>query len=168
MRPESNAARWSGPAALAARLFLGGVFFYASVDKILNPADFALAVYNYQILPDGLINLTALVMPWLELLLGVSLVTGLWLPGMVLWSNGLLWVFFLALLFNLFRGLDVHCGCFSTRPDPAGLPSIAWYLFRDLVFLVAGGFLSWRLFITRCDHRELVEHPFPWTMRHHD
>jgi len=61
---------------LIARLFLGRVFIYASVDKIFHPDDIARAVYNYQILPDGLINLTALVLPWLELLLGICLLTG--------------------------------------------------------------------------------------------
>lgn len=126
---------------LAARLFLGGVFLYASADKLFAPADFARAVYNYQILPDSLINLAALVLPWLEFLLGLCLITGVWLPGAVVWSNGLLWIFFAALLFNHFRGLDVHCGCFSSRPDPAAPPATAWYLLREPVFLVVAGYL---------------------------
>lgn len=126
---------------LAARLFLGGVFLYASADKLFAPAEFARIVYNYQILPDALINLAALVLPWLEFLLGLCLITGLWLPGALVWANGLLWVFFAALLFNHFRGLDVHCGCFSTRPDPASPPATAWYLVRDPVFLVIAGYL---------------------------
>jgi hypothetical protein len=71
----------TGWLALITRLFLGGVFIYASVDKVLHPADFARAVYNYQILPNGLINLTALLLPWLELLLGMCLLAGVWLPG---------------------------------------------------------------------------------------
>lgn len=49
----------------AARLFMGGVFLYASFDKILHPAAFAEAVYNYQILPDAAVNLAALTLPWL-------------------------------------------------------------------------------------------------------
>ena len=141
-RPTTDWLTW------ITRLFLSGIFIYASVDKILHPADFAGAVYNYQILPDGLINLTALMLPWLELLLGICLLTGVWLPGAVLWSNGLLWTFFLALLFNHYRGLDVHCGCFPTRPDPATPPPTAWYLFRDPVFLLAGGILMFRQFMT--------------------
>ena len=39
------------------RLALGAVFLYASYDKILHPAAFAKAVYNYQILPDEAISL---------------------------------------------------------------------------------------------------------------
>jgi uncharacterized membrane protein YphA (DoxX/SURF4 family) len=126
---------------LAARVFLGGVFLYACADKILHPADFARAVYNYQILPDQLVNLAALLLPWLELLLGVCLITGFGLPGAVLWSSGMLGVFFLALVFNMIRGLDVHCGCFSSSPDPAGSAPVAWYLVRDGFFLLCAGFL---------------------------
>ncbi len=137
----------TGWLTLIVRLFLGGVFIYASVDKILHLADFVRAVYNYQILPDGLINLTALALPWPELLLGVCLLTCRWLPGAVLWSNGLLWAFFLALLFNHYRGLDVHCGCFSNRPDPVSPPPTAWYLFRDPIFLLAAGYLMFRQFM---------------------
>lgn len=69
------------------------------------------------------------------------------IPGAVLWSNGLLWAFFLALLFNHYRGLDVHCGCFSTRPDPASPPPTAWYLFRDPIFLLTAGYLMFQQFM---------------------
>ncbi len=132
---------------LLARLVLGGILLYASADKILHPADFAKAVYNYQILPHELINLMALFLPWLELLLGVALIAGVWLPGAVLWANALLWTFFIALLVNQFRGIDVHCGCFSTRPDPASPPPTAWYLFRDPVFLLIAGFLAFKVYL---------------------
>jgi len=130
----------------AARIILGVVFLTAAWDKIVHPADFARAIFNYQILPDALINLSALVLPWLELLLGLCLVAGFWLPGAALWSVGLLAVFYAALLFNAYRGLDVHCGCFSTRPDPTSLPPTAWYILRDGFFLLVGGTLLFHLF----------------------
>jgi uncharacterized membrane protein YphA (DoxX/SURF4 family) len=107
----------------ALRLLLGAVFLYASYDKILNPEAFAQAVYNYQILPDAVVNLTALALPWLELLLGLCLVTGVWLPGATVTSAGLLLIFIAALVFNQVRGLDIHCGCFSTETtDGTGRP----------------------------------------------
>ena len=122
------------------RLILGVVFVLASVDKIFHPAPFAQAIYNYQILPDVFINLTAIILPWLELLLGILLICGLWLPGAAILANLLLLVFFGALLFNVARGLDVHCGCFSTSTE--GTPTTAWYLIRDTIFLVLGCVLS--------------------------
>ena len=72
-----------GPLALAARLILGAVFIYASLDKIAHPAAFAKDVYNYQILPDALISLTAIGLPWLELIIGAFLLIGLFREGSV-------------------------------------------------------------------------------------
>jgi len=81
-------------------------------------------VFNCQILPDAAVNLaTALILPWLEALLGLCLIAGFWLPGVTGVSTGLLAVFIGALVFNRMRGLDIYCGCFSTdtTTDPAGL-----------------------------------------------
>lgn len=129
-----------------ARLAMAGIFIYASLDKIAQPAAFAKDVYNYQILPDALINLTALVLPWLELFLGLCLLAGIWLPGAVLAVNGLLVVFLAALLFNTTRGLDINCGCFSTGAEAAAM-STTYYLIRDIAFLVIGAFLFVGVFL---------------------
>lgn len=132
--------------SLGARLILGAVFIYASMDKIAHPAAFAEAVYNYQILPDALIHLTAIILPWLELILGVLLILGIWLPGSVLLSNLLLVIFLSALVFNLARGLDVQCGCFSTGREGTNDNLMAWYVFRDALFLVPAFYLFHRTF----------------------
>jgi uncharacterized membrane protein YphA (DoxX/SURF4 family) len=144
-RSESRVLR---RAQLAARLIMAGIFIYASIDKIAHPAAFAKDVYNYQILPDAWINLTALVLPWLELFLGLCLLAGIWLPGAVLTVNGLLIVFLAALVFNLARGLDVNCGCFSTGSDTPAM-SAGWYLMRDAGFLALGAFLFYVVFSKR-------------------
>ena len=134
-------------ALIVARLILAGIFIYASLDKIAHPAAFAKDVYNYQILPDALINLTALVLPWLELFLGLCLLAGIWLPGAVLTVNGLMVVFLAALVFNLARGLDINCGCFSTGSEAPAM-SAGWYLLRDAGFLAVGIFLFYAVFLT--------------------
>lgn len=123
------------------RWILGIVFVYASYDKILDPKAFAEVIYNYQILPDILINICALVLPWLELALGICLIMGLMMPGTVLMVNLLLILFIGALFFNLYRGLDVSCGCFSTALDDR--PVDIWTVARDASFLL----LSFHLFI---------------------
>lgn len=144
-RTESKGLRWS---QVAARLIMAGIFIYASIDKIAHPATFAKDVYNYQILPDALINLTALILPWLELFLGLCLVAGIWLPGAVITVNGLLIVFIASLILNLARGLDVNCGCFSTGGDAPAI-SAGWYLLRDVGFLAVGVFLFYAVFLKR-------------------
>ena len=139
--------------ALIARLILGIVFIYASIDKILHPGAFAEAVYNYQILPDALINLTAIILPWLELLLGVFLVLRVFLPGAVLLSNLLLVTFFGAMSFNLARGLDINCGCFTTSQITSNL-CMCLYVIRDGIFLLLGIFLLSHIFFGK--HRVFV------------
>ncbi|MFN2352949.1 MAG: MauE/DoxX family redox-associated membrane protein [Desulfopila sp.] len=127
------------------RVFLGVVFVYASYDKILHPQAFALAVYNYQIVPDPFINLVALILPWLELLLGLCLLAGVWLPGATVVGSGLMLVFIGALFFNQIRGLDIHCGCFSTEvtEGSAGLGTVL----RDLGFFAVSLYLLVYVFL---------------------
>lgn len=124
---------------------MAGIFLYASIDKIAHPAAFAKDIYNYQILPDALINLTALELPWLELFLGLCLLAGVWLPGAVLAVNGLLLVFLASLVFNLARGLNVDCGCFGAGGMGPSM-STGGYLLRDLAFLALGIFLLFSVY----------------------
>jgi len=129
-----------------ARIVLGIVFVYASYDKILHPAAFAKIIYNYQILPDELINLAAIFLPWLELITGSLLIIGVWLPGSVFISNILLIIFFCALMYNKARGLDISCGCFSTSESVA--PESTLYILRDFSFVVIAVYLFFKFFIT--------------------
>ena len=132
---------------LLGRLALGFIFIFASIDKILNPAAFSEVISNYQLLPDQAINFMAIVLPWLELILGALLVAGLWLPGVVALATLLLVVFFLALLISLARGLDIQCGCFSTGAE--GKPQMLWTLARDALFLSVSFYLSYRTLFRR-------------------
>jgi uncharacterized membrane protein YphA (DoxX/SURF4 family) len=134
-------------ATYGARFFLGLLWIYASHDKVLQPEAFAQAVYNYQVLPDAAINLTALVLPWVELLIGICLLAGFWLPGASVLSTALLAGFAGTLMFNLYRGLDVYCGCFSTQAggDPANYLTVI----RDLSFLAVSVYLMVAVLFSR-------------------
>jgi len=125
---------------LAARVVLGCIFIVASLDKIIHPELFARTVYNYQLLPEVAVNVVALWIPWLELVGGVLLLLGLWVQGSVFLLTGLLLVFLGALGFNLARGLDVACGCFSTSSKDS---VTARTLLRDSLFLVVALYLFW-------------------------
>jgi len=115
------------------RIILAVVFIYASIDKIMHPHDFAKAVFNYQILPDYLINITAIFLPWLELILGICLLVNFWMNGASLTAFLLMLVFMAAISFNLMRGLDVGCGCFSSTTEE-GMTALT--LLRDILFFV--------------------------------
>jgi len=125
---------------LLARIILGCVFIYASLDKMAHPELFAEAVYNYQLSPEVAVNLVALWLPWLELLSGGLLVLGVWVHGSSLILSGLMLIFLAALGINLARGLDIHCGCFTTQGSD---PMTILTLVRDSLFLFFSLYLFW-------------------------
>lgn len=118
---------------------MGGIFIYAGLVKIGQPFDFARDIANYRLLPDAWVNLAAVGLPWLELVVGLCLMAGIWLPGAVVVLNGLLIAFLGALLLSGLRGIDVQCGCFGS--DPAASGSFIGYLLRDAVFLSLGALI---------------------------
>ncbi|EPR37434.1 methylamine utilization MauE [Desulfovibrio sp. X2] len=111
------------------RIALGLVFIVASLDKALNPQAFASIVYDYQLVPDLLVNPLALLLPWVELLAGLCLVFDMLTLGASFLAFGLMTVFLGALGINAARGLSVACGCFSTKTGGGG--DNLWYLLRD-------------------------------------
>lgn len=118
---------------LISRLILGGVFVYASLDKIGHPDRFAEIIYNYRLLPTEMVNLTALILPWVELLTGLLLISGrLILPSASILTF-LALIFFAAVGFNLARGLDFQCGCFTVSPEAKAAGVMT--LFRELALL---------------------------------
>jgi uncharacterized membrane protein YphA (DoxX/SURF4 family) len=120
-------------ASVIFRWAVGLIFIYASMDKLFHPSAFAVAVYNYKILPGGLINLVAITLPWLELVCGILLIIGLFPRAAALILSVLLVVFFFALSISLYRGIDISCGCFtvSTAAEKINIT----YMVRDVLVL---------------------------------
>ena len=93
---------------------VGILFIYASIDKIADPAYFAGNIQNYQLIPLSLINISAITLPWLELLCGVLILTGVWHRSASLIITFLTIVFIIAISSAIFRGLDIECGCYGS------------------------------------------------------
>jgi len=109
--------------SLFARVVLGVLFLYASMDKLGDPAVFAQSIGNYKILPANFSIAAATILPWLELLCGVSLLLGFFTKGSSLILTVLLFLFTLAVISALLRSLDISCGCFTQDP---GAQKIGW------------------------------------------
>lgn len=116
-------------------ILLAVVFLAACIPKIASPHDFAVAVFRYQILPHGLINLAAIYLPWLELVSAVALLAPGWRRGAALILFAMLAVFAAAMAFNLARGVNVSCGCFSVGEDAA--VSGWWNVARNIALMAA-------------------------------
>lgn len=98
---------------LLSRLLIAGMFIYAAFYKIIEPGSFAKSIWYYHLVPGNLINLMALVLPWLELLAGLALIVGVCYRGAVLWANLMMVVFIVALTTTISRGINIDCGCFK-------------------------------------------------------
>src|SRR2546422_3976141 len=95
------------------RLVLGTIFIIASIDKIAAPDAFAASVQAYHLAPYALVNLIALVLPWIELLCGTFLIAGVYVRGSSLMVSLLLGMFVIAMISALMRHLNIDCGCFG-------------------------------------------------------
>lgn len=122
------------------RVFLGAVFVYAGMHKILAPAHFAKVIYGYGLFPGAMINLTAIVLPFVELYAGIFLIAGIYPRAAALVICGMLMVFITAITINLIRGHEFDCGCFSFGEKESGM-AVVELLIRDIVLFSAGSYV---------------------------
>ena len=124
---------------LLIRCLLGLVFVYASYDKILDPGKFARDIANYHIVPFGLENSIAIILPWLELLIGAGIILGIFLDGSVVLSGSFLILFIVMIFQAMMRGFNIECGCGLKEGEMVGWNKIL----ENLVFLGAS-YLVWQ------------------------
>ena len=129
-----NLSRFGEPLLLALRLALGGTMLWAGLSKVGETALFALTVRAYDVLPLELVHGFAIVVPWIEILLGITLVLGFWVRSSGLASAVVLASFGVAIGINLFREADITCGCFGLDGTEGSLTDA---LIRDVLMIVA-------------------------------
>lgn len=124
----------SGFIQFLACLMLGGIFIYASIDKIAHPQAFARILADYRLLPAVTIHGVAAIFPWMECVAGVFLILGVYRRSAALLLSLLLVMFILVTGLNVLRGLNVACGCFSALGGRPENPVIV--IIRDLLILI--------------------------------
>jgi putative oxidoreductase len=117
---------------LLLRVYVGGVFIYASMYKINYPGEFAETIASYQLVPYWAVNFMSLVMPWAELVSGILMVLGVRTKSAAAAIAGMLVLFSLAILITLLRGIPIGCGCFTSVEDTLGWDTLG----RDLLWLM--------------------------------
>lgn len=119
---------------LLCRLAVGGIFIWASLDKLAHPAAFAKAIHHYRLVPYPLLHPLALLLPAIEFVAGTALLAGWRRRGAAVLCLGMLLVFVAAIASALVRGLDISCGCFDTDGGHGVGLDLLW---RDLLLLAA-------------------------------
>ena len=129
------------------QIALGAIFVAAALPKIADPPSFAHMIYNYRVLPAGLVNITALVMPWIEIFAGLALILGVWKTAARNIIAAMLVVFIVAIAFNLLRDNAIDCGCFDLsavgKTHEERLHDMRMVILRDIGMLLMVAQLWW-------------------------
>jgi uncharacterized membrane protein YphA (DoxX/SURF4 family) len=121
------------------RIVVSVVFIAAGFEKVLDPEAFAIAIKNYHMVPNGLVNIMALGIPMTELGVGICLFFGI-KPRIMGWVICLLLLVFLgAISHALWRGEPMNCGCFLG--EETSIASMWISFLRNWVLLIATLFI---------------------------
>lgn len=125
------------------QIILGSVFIYASIGKILHPNSFADSISNYKILPVFLINLAAIILPYIEFIFGVTLILSVRTKISAIILSLLLLIFISAILSTIIRGLNIDCGCFAKSINETETYNVdLWIIIlRDILLLIPGAII---------------------------
>jgi putative oxidoreductase len=141
---EAFASPWL---TVRVQIALGLFFIVAALPKLVDPPSFAHMIYNYRLVPGAFVNIFALVMPWLELLLGLALILGIWTRTSAALVGALLLVFVAAISLNLARGNAIDCGCFdvsaANKTAEERLTDMRLVVLRDVGMLLMVGQILW-------------------------
>jgi len=132
------------------RWLLGIIFLWAALSKIANPQEFYVDLAAYQLpLPVTVLRSAAMILPWIELLCGLLLISGLRLNAALFWIGILALIFTIATAQAWARGLHIACGCLDLRiigldgKSSLGrfVESPGFAFFRALLLVAAAGYL---------------------------
>lgn len=124
-------------AILVSRIILGGVFLVAGVTKIADPGGLAASIRSYGLaLPEWFVSLSAHALPYLEVMVGLYLLVGLFTRASAWAASALMCVFLLALVQGAMRGLEIDCGCFGS--SAVGESNLWLAAARDVGLLALG------------------------------
>ena len=105
-----KAQPWLG---LISRLVLGGVLFIAGYLKVGTLDKSQMAVRAYELLPISLANLIGLLLPYVEIGIGLLLILGVYTRISAALGGAIMVVFIIAIAQAWARGLTIDCGCFG-------------------------------------------------------
>lgn len=97
-----------------AQRVVGIIFVFAAVEKIVQTDTFAVTILRYQMVPEAVVNLIAIFLPWIELVVGMALLFGMKVRPAAFLAGLLMLLFTFAVASAWFRGLNIECGCFGS------------------------------------------------------
>ena len=127
---------------LLARLVLGITLLVAGGMKVGNPRGAARAVQGYEVMPFDLAAYVGYALPWIEIIIGVLLVLGLFTRINAVLGTLLMVAFVIGIGQAWARGLTIDCGCFGGGGEvSAAETKYGQEIARDLFFALCGAWL---------------------------
>ena len=124
------------------RLAMAGILIAAAIPKFADLPASVRAVRAYQFLPEAIVPAVGTLLPFLEVLLAVFLLAGLftriaaivWLAMMAAFMAGVIWAWA--------KGLSIDCGCFGGGGEvPEGTTNYPKHLAERIGFVLLGTWL---------------------------
>ena len=145
MEQESGLRRFAGDIlygnriTTGVRLLMGAMLIFSGYFKMMDPEAFGTVISGYDIIPGVLVGWAAMIIPPLELILGLCLVAGYKVRASALIAMAMMFLFMIFMTVNLARGRNMECGCFELKRLglDIGESLSAWLVLRDVVFLFA-------------------------------
>lgn len=118
------------------RILIGILFIYSGFFKALAPDSFLKSIIQFDILPLNLAPYVAIVLPYIEIMLGLFLFVGFRIRSISFIGLILMIAFTIGLSVTVARGQSFDCGCFE----------LSWFGFseevsiklviRDIIFVI--------------------------------
>jgi len=126
---------------LVVRLLIGGLFIAAGASKVGHFNDLASAIAGFRILPEAAVGPLAVVLPFLEIGLGLYLIAGLFTRVVAVIAAIQLVVYAGAIASAVIRHIPANCGCFG----PQDTATADWpHVLADLALAAVCALLAWR------------------------
>ncbi|HRP01512.1 MAG TPA: MauE/DoxX family redox-associated membrane protein [Candidatus Kapabacteria bacterium] len=109
---------------LLMRLIIGFIFLAFGASKLGISEKFASDIAKYAIMPEFSLNLISIILPWVEIVIGILLILGVRLRANALIATTLMVLFICFVSFAMIMGYDINCGCSSTNPQKVGFPKL--------------------------------------------
>lgn len=120
----------------ACRATVGAALIHAAIHPLGNRQTLVLILNAYRVLPGRLLLPVAIILPYVEIAVGVLLILGLFTRPVAIWASTLIGLFVTGLIEASLRGLQISCGC-DLKGDPRSLISLADILIATALFALA-------------------------------
>lgn len=123
---------------------LGMMLIFSGSQHLKNPFLFLGSIVRYKLLPHWAASVTAVLLPSLEIAIGVLLINKATRPKALLLAAGLFACFFLIQSYALAEGLQISCGCFGPSLDKQVTITSVLTVFTFSILASAACGLSWK------------------------